>query len=138
VEPLRERRSMGMAGGILISNHQTRRCSIVHRAVERDMEADALAKGLDEAKRRNVLRGTWFHTPPHFIMRRIGSRGMSWPELERLVADAEANQNLRQTLCHCRSPLNLVLAARRQGYRITRINLQNAWLEDHQIPKAAV
>jgi hypothetical protein len=54
---------------------------------------------------------------------------MSWPELERLVADAEASQELQHSLRHCHSPQDLLLAARRQGYRITRIDLQNAWLE---------
>jgi hypothetical protein len=63
---------------------------------------------------------------------------MSWPELERLVADAEASQEMRQTLRHCRSPQELLLAARQQGYRVTPIDLQNAWLEHQQCPEAAV
>ncbi|QPN56587.1 Nif11-like leader peptide family natural product precursor [Synechococcus sp. CBW1107] len=63
---------------------------------------------------------------------------MSWPELERLVADAEASQEMRQTLRQCRSPQDLLLAARRQGYRVTRIDLQNAWLEHQQCPEAAI
>ncbi|MEA5416986.1 Nif11-like leader peptide family natural product precursor [Synechococcus sp. BA-132 BA5] len=85
-----------------------------------------------------MLRETWFHAPSHAIVRGTGGKGMSWPELERLVADAEASQDLRQILCHCRSPQDLVLAARRQGYRVTRIDLQNAWLEHQQFPETPV
>ena len=110
---------MGRAGGgVLISDHQTRRRSCAHRSVVRDLEAAASAKGLDEAQRCNVLRGTWFHPPSHAIVQGTGGRGMSWPELERLVADAEASQDLRETWRHCRSPEDLLLAVRRQGYRV--------------------
>ena len=57
---------------------------------------------------------------------------MSWSELERLVDQAEANPSLRRTLKGCRSTPELILAARRLGYRITRIDLQRAWEEERQ------
>ncbi|MCP9805946.1 Nif11-like leader peptide family natural product precursor [Cyanobium sp. T1B-Tous] len=53
---------------------------------------------------------------------------MSWSELERLVDEAEGEASLRRALGHCRSQQELVLAARRLGYRITRVDLQRAWL----------
>ena len=52
---------------------------------------------------------------------------MSWSELERLVCDAEADPALQRALRHCRSRKELILAARRLGYQITRIDLQQAW-----------
>ncbi len=52
---------------------------------------------------------------------------MSWSELERLVEDAEADAPVQRALRHCRSQQELVLAARRLGYRITRIDLLRAW-----------
>lgn len=55
---------------------------------------------------------------------------MSWPELERFVADVEADPDLQRALRHCRSRKELILAARRLGYRITRLDLQRAWQED--------
>jgi hypothetical protein len=55
---------------------------------------------------------------------------MSWSELERLVEDAESQGDLRRALRHCRSRKELILAARRLGYRITRIDLQRAWQEE--------
>ena len=55
---------------------------------------------------------------------------MSWSELERLVDDAEANGDLQRSLRHCRSRKELILAARRLGYRITRLDLQRAWQEE--------
>jgi hypothetical protein len=55
---------------------------------------------------------------------------MSWLELERLVDEAEADQALQRALKHCRSRKELILAARRLGYRITRIDLQRAWREE--------
>ena len=55
---------------------------------------------------------------------------MSWSELERLVADVEADTLLQRALKHCRSRKELILAARRLGYRITRIDLQRAWQEE--------
>jgi predicted ribosomally synthesized peptide with nif11-like leader len=51
---------------------------------------------------------------------------MSWSELERLVAEAENDRDLRRSLRHCRSKQELVLAARRLGYRITRVDIQRA------------
>ena len=57
---------------------------------------------------------------------------MSWTELERLVDQAEANPSLRRSLKACRSTPELILAARRLGYRITRIDLQRAWEEERQ------
>ena len=55
---------------------------------------------------------------------------MSWSELERLVSEVEADGALQRALRHCRSRKELILAARRLGYRITRIDLQRAWQED--------
>jgi predicted ribosomally synthesized peptide with nif11-like leader len=55
---------------------------------------------------------------------------MSWLELERLVDEVEADQALQRALKHCRSRKELILAARRLGYRITRIDLQRAWQEE--------
>lgn len=54
---------------------------------------------------------------------------MSWPELERFVDDVEADPALQRALRHCRSRKEMILAARRLGYRITRIDLQRAWQE---------
>ena len=45
---------------------------------------------------------------------------MSWSELERLVDKAEVDAGLRRSLKGCRSTPELILAARRLGYRITR------------------
>ena len=55
---------------------------------------------------------------------------MSWSELERLVDAAESQRELQRSLRHCRSRKELILAARRLGYRITRMDLQRAWLEE--------
>ncbi len=55
---------------------------------------------------------------------------MSWFELERLVEDAEKEPQLAMALRHCRSNPELVLAARRLGYRITRVDLEQAKLAD--------
>ena len=57
---------------------------------------------------------------------------MSWSELERLVDEAEAQPSLRRSLKNCRSTPELILAARRLGYRITRIDLQRAWEQERQ------
>ena len=54
---------------------------------------------------------------------------MSWPELERLVADAEADPRLRRTLRQCRTRGQLILTARRLGYRLSRLDLQRAQAE---------
>ncbi len=52
---------------------------------------------------------------------------MSWSELERLVDEAETDEVIRRGLRHCRSCPELVLAARRLGYHVTRVDLQRAW-----------
>jgi predicted ribosomally synthesized peptide with nif11-like leader len=57
---------------------------------------------------------------------------MSWSELERFVGDAEADHGLQRSLKHCRSRKELILAARRLGYRITRFDLQRAWQEEQR------
>ena len=57
---------------------------------------------------------------------------MSWSELERLVEEAEAQPSLQRSLKDCRSTPELILAARRLGYRITRMDLQRAWEEERQ------
>ena len=57
---------------------------------------------------------------------------MSWSELERLVEAAEIDPTLRDCLRRCRSREDLVLLARHLGYRITRVDLQRAWLDHHQ------
>jgi len=51
---------------------------------------------------------------------------MSWSELERLVEEAEADGVVRRSLRHCRSRQELVLAARRLGYRITQKDIERA------------
>lgn len=61
---------------------------------------------------------------------------MSWDELERLVEEAEADGAVRRALRHCRSRGELVLAACRLGYRITRLDLLEAW-RLHQPGRAA-
>jgi len=57
---------------------------------------------------------------------------MSWSELERLVDQAEVDPSLRRSLKGCRSTPELILAARRLGFRITRMDLQRAWEEERQ------
>ena len=57
---------------------------------------------------------------------------MSWFELERLVEDSEKEPQLARALRHCRSNPELVLAARRLGYRITRVDLEQARLADQK------
>ena len=57
---------------------------------------------------------------------------MSWSELERFVDDVEADAALQRALKHCRSRKVLILAARRLGYRITRMDLQRAWQEEQR------
>ena len=52
---------------------------------------------------------------------------MSWSELERFVEDAETDGVMRRALRHCRSRRELLLAARRLGYAITRADLHQAW-----------
>ena len=53
---------------------------------------------------------------------------MSWSELERLVEDAETDAVMRRALRHCRSRRELLLAAGRLGYVITKADLQQAWM----------
>jgi hypothetical protein len=62
---------------------------------------------------------------------------MSWSELERLVCDAEVDAAMQRALKHCRSRKELILAARRLGYRITRVDLQRAWQEHQQLEQEA-
>ena len=57
---------------------------------------------------------------------------MSWSELERLVDEAEADTSLRRSLKGCHSTPELILAVRRLGYRITRLDLQRSWEEERQ------
>ena len=57
---------------------------------------------------------------------------MSWQEFERLVDDAESDRELRWVLRHCRSAEDLILAARKLGYRVTRVDLQRAIEEERQ------
>ena len=57
---------------------------------------------------------------------------MSGFELERLVEAAEKEPQLARALRHCRSNPELVLAARRLGYRITRVALVQARLADQK------
>jgi hypothetical protein len=59
--------------------------------------------------------------------RRGWNETMSWSELERLVDEAETDEVIRRVLRHCRSSAELLLAARRLGFRITRVDLQRAW-----------
>jgi hypothetical protein len=53
---------------------------------------------------------------------------MGLAELERLVEEAERDGVIRRSLRRCRSRAELVLAARRLGYGIHRIDLRCAWL----------
>ena len=46
-----------------------------------------------------------------------------------MVEDAEAHPYLRQILQTCQSQEDLILAARRRGYHITRIDVMRAWQE---------
>ena len=71
------------------------------------------------------------------MVRNPGMVAMSWSELERLVSEAEADRALQRALRHCRSRQELILAARRLGYRITRIDLQRAWQEHQQLEQEA-
>lgn len=57
---------------------------------------------------------------------------MSWSELERFVSELEADRSLQRVFKLCRSRQELILAARRRGYRISRIDLQRAWQQDQQ------
>ena len=57
---------------------------------------------------------------------------MSWQELERLVSDVESDGVIRRAMKCCRSQHEFVLAARRLGYRITRVDLQLAFEEEQR------
>jgi hypothetical protein len=68
---------------------------------------------------------------------------MSWSELERLVQVAETEAPSHAVLHRCRSRAELVLAARKLGYRITRMDLRRAWelhrseaIEAESVPEA--
>ena len=62
---------------------------------------------------------------------------MSREELERLVGDAEVSASVRDDLRRCRSRDELVLAARRLGYRLTSQDLQRAWWEESLAQRAS-
>ena len=57
---------------------------------------------------------------------------MSRQELERLVDDAEQDASIRSLLRHCRSVEDLILAGRKRGYRVTRVDLQRALEEERE------
>ena len=57
---------------------------------------------------------------------------MSWQEFERLVDDAECDREIRWVLRHCRRAEDLILAARKLGYRVTRVDLQRAIEEERE------
>ena len=61
---------------------------------------------------------------------------MSRQELERFVDDAEQDSSTRWLLRHCRTNDALILAGRKLGYRITRVDLQRAMeaeREEHRL-----
>jgi len=57
---------------------------------------------------------------------------MGLGELAQLVEEAERDGVTRRALRRCRSRAELVLAARRLGYAIHRIDLRRAWLLHQQ------
>ncbi|MEN9877233.1 MAG: hypothetical protein RLZZ158_272 [Cyanobacteriota bacterium] len=57
---------------------------------------------------------------------------MSLLELERLVEEAEADSSIRKVLSGCHTRPELILVARRLGYRITRLDLQRAFNQHQQ------
>lgn len=57
---------------------------------------------------------------------------MGLGELALLVEEAERDGVTRRALRRCRSRAELVLAARRLGYAIHRIDLRRAWLLHQQ------
>jgi hypothetical protein len=63
-------------------------------------------------------------------------RVMSWSDLERLVTDAETSHVLKQTLSQCHSRSELLQTARRLGYRVTKGDLRQAWLQHLQAAEA--
>jgi len=62
---------------------------------------------------------------------------MTWSELERFVLEAEADPAMRRSLKHCRSEFELILAARRLGYRLSRSDLLLARQEHRREQQAA-
>jgi len=80
--------------------------------------------------------GTWREAKAFGMVRGPAARPMSWSELERFVEELEADAALRRAVKHCRSRKELILAARRLGYRITRIDLQRAWQEEQREQQA--
>ena len=75
--------------------------------------------------------GTWrFAAAVVMVGADRGRWVMSWTELERLVDEVEADGGLQRALRHCRSRRELILAARRLGYGITRLDLKRAWQEE--------
>ena len=48
------------------------------------------------------------------------------------MEEVEQDPALQRSLRRCRSRKELILAARRLGYRITRIDLQRAWQEEQR------
>ena len=63
-------------------------------------------------------------------------RNMSWSDLERLVVDAEANAQLQGVLRRCSNRNELLQTARRLGYRVTKGDLRQAWLQHLQAAEA--
>ena len=61
---------------------------------------------------------------------------MSWTDLERLVVDAEASVQLQGVLRRCSSRNELLQTARRLGYRVTKGDLRQAWLQHLQVAEA--
>ena len=47
------------------------------------------------------------------------------------MADAESSPALQQVLRQCHSRQELLRTARQLGYRVTKSDLLNAWLEHH-------
>lgn len=84
----------------------------------------------------DVPCGTWRKAKAFGMVRDPAARPMSWSELERFVEELEGDAALRRAVKHCRSRKELILAARRLGYRITRIDLQRAWQEEQREQQA--
>lgn len=76
--------------------------------------------------------GTALSWPDPQLLASLGETSRCKPmglnELERLVDEAERDGVIRRSLRRCRSRAELVLAARRLGYGIHRIDLRSAWL----------
>ena len=52
------------------------------------------------------------------------------------MADAESSPALQQFLRQCHSRQELLHTARQLGYRVTKSDLLNAWLEHHNAAEA--